>query len=392
MPERRRIAVVCGGIPQDSTHLAMAAQHVELSIHRSSWLPAGVAASQNAPPGAQTHDYTPVWRTRRGHLGFAYRGLLRGLTSERPDVVHVISEPWGLLAVQAAAWVRRNPQSRLVLHGCDTIWHHGGTAERAARRMLLRRTLPFTDAWLAENDKALALAVDNGLPATSDRARVHTNPRDAALFRLPTEDERRDARASLAIDDHVAVGLITRLVPEKGVKQFLQAARVLLDQGVRAKFFIAGDGPLLAEVQQARCDGIVPLGRLPHPQGVLGLLRALDVLASPSLTTPSWEDQGPRAVLEALLCGVVPVASPTGALPEMLDGHGVLARSVEHGHLAEALHTASRASGNRSARAELAIWARNQWSAPAVAAQLLDIWTRVHERSPSGGRAVGAGA
>jgi len=37
------------------------------------------------------------------------------------------------------------------------------------------------------------------------------------------------------------------------------------------------------------------------------------------------------------MCGCMPVGTPTGAIPEMLDGHGVVATSTEAHVLADAI-------------------------------------------------------
>ena len=60
----------------------------------------------------------------------------------------MISEPWVCCPVQAARWVRANRSAKLVLHGCDTVWHHGALTKQLARRVLLWYILPAVDAWL----------------------------------------------------------------------------------------------------------------------------------------------------------------------------------------------------------------------------------------------------
>jgi len=312
---------------------------------------------------------------------FVYRGLWHALAQDSPDVVHVLSEPWGLLAVQAATWTRAHPATRLVVHGCDTLWHHGGVAEKWIRRSLLRRTVPRIHAWVAESGKALDIAAENGLPKDSLRARIHTNPRDGRLFRPPEPAERTRARAALGVaEDRVAVGLLGRLVPEKGVRLFLDAAESLLDGGFPGTFFIAGAGPLQDEVRHRASPRLVSLGKLAHPRGVLGLFQALDVLACPSLATPSWEDQGPRSLLEAMMCGCIPVGTPTGAIPEMLGEHGVLAQSTQPGAVAEAMASAAQLSRDGGRRMQLASWAHDLYSADAVAGQLVNLWQAVASR------------
>lgn len=377
-PKRLRVALVAGGLPADVRHLEAASRDVELTVYRSRWQPPHVTATASAPPGLRVRDFSPVIRSRRGHLTFVYRGLRQALADDSPDVIHVLSEPWGLLTVQTAAWVRAHPETRLVVHGCDTIWHHGGAAEQWLRRWLLRRTLPSTHAWVAESRKALALAARNGLPDDRMRARIHTNPRDGELFRPPAPAERARAQAALEVaPDSVAVGLLGRLVPEKGVRLFLDAADSLLRDGFPGQFFIAGDGPLGDEVRRRASPGLVALGKLSHPVGVLELFQALDVLACPSLTTSSWEDQGPRSLLEAMMCGCIPVGTPTGAIPEMLGGHGVLAESTEPRAVADAIAKAAAMSRDGARRTQLASWAHGLYSADAVASQLVDLWRAV---------------
>lgn len=340
-----------------------------------------------APEGIPAREFSPLFRAKRGHLAFVFNGLYAALEHDRPDVIHVVSEPWGLLAVQAATWVRRHPGARLVLHGCDTQWHHGGRAERWGRRGLLRYTLPVAAAWVAENSKALGLAADNGLPESSIRARIHTNPRDGSVFRPPTPAERARAREALGVpDDRVAVGLVGRLVPQKGVRQFLGAAELLLAGGFPGVFLIAGQGPLHDEVQHRSSRHLRALGTLAHPAGVAELFWALDVLACPSLSTPAWEEQGSRSLLEGMMCGCVPVGAPTGAIPEMLGGQGVLAAATEPPSLADAIRRARRPASDIARRQQLSAWAHGLYSADAVAEQLVDLWCAVvgrQRRHPS---------
>jgi glycosyltransferase involved in cell wall biosynthesis len=376
--ERLRVVMLCGIMPLDTRHLEAAARRVNLTIYCSQWLPKGAYNASAAPVDVVVRMFAPIVRSNRGHLVFVYRGLRRALDADRPDVVHVVSEPWGLLAVQAVSWVRANPGARLALHGCDTIWHHGGAVEQWGRRALLRRTLPSTHAWIAESGKALALAARNGLPESSMRARIHTNPRDGTRFRPPAPAERARARAVLEVSpDSVAVGLLGRLVPEKGIRLFLDAADSLLRDGFPGQFFIAGDGPLREEVGRRASSRLISLGILSHPSGVLQLLQALDVLACPSLTTPSWEDQGPRSLLEAMMCGCIPVGTRTGAIPEMLGEHGTLAGSTEPRAVADAIVRAAAMSRDDARRRQLALWAHDLYSADAVAAQLVDLWQAV---------------
>ena len=373
MPDNRtRVAVVGGELPRDPRYLQIASADVDLSVHRRAGTEPRDAGRAT---GLRVRDHQLVADLGRGHLAYWYRSLHDALDRDRPDVVHVISEPWGLLAVQAARWVRANRPTKLVMHGCDTLWHHGGRAKQALRRAILGYTTPTIDAWLAESGKALAVARANGLREDCLRLRIHTNPRDETAFRPVDDGARAASRARLAIqEDCLVVGLLGRLVPEKGVDLLLDAADVLRADGFPIHLLIAGDGPLRELVRSRTGATTTYLGTLPHPDGVLSFFAALDVLACPSLTTPNWEDQGPRSVLEGMMCGCVPVATPTGALPEMLDGHGVLAESTDVFALANALRSSAAMARTPEQRLGLAQWAGAQYSATAVAKRLVDLW------------------
>ncbi|MGH3614020.1 MAG: glycosyltransferase family 4 protein [Pseudonocardia sp.] len=380
---RLRVAVIAGGWPGDSSHLEAAGREVDLTYYYSRWLPAAGSTEVPSLTSATSQAFMPLIKSPRGHLTFVFPGLHKALDRQRPDVVHVVSEPWGLLCVQAARWVRANPESALAFHGCDTLWHHGGAMEQRVRRAILRFTMTTAAAYCAENTKALALATQNGLPSGSVCERIHTCPRDDAVWRQPEPAERARARTVLELDDEtLAVGLVGRMVPEKGIMTFLDAAELLLARGLRAKFFLVGDGPLRDEVTRRRSAHVVPLGSLVHPHGVLRFMQALDVLACPSRSTSFWEDQGPRAVLESMMCGGIPAATATGGIPEMLGGRGVLSRSVEPADFADAIADAAVLARNEDARRDVADWARSQYSNTAVARQLVDLWTRLEVREP----------
>ncbi len=371
--QKLRVVWIGGAPPTDGSHLEEASRHVDLSIYYSRWQR---GPGSPLPRGVASRGFDPLVRSRRGHLAFVYPGLHRALDCDRPEVVHVISEPWGLLAVQAARWARKNPQAKLVVHGCDTIWHHGGTVEQWGRRAILHRTMGEVDAYVAENSKALDLAVENGLPTASARARVHTNPRNRLQWRRPTPAERGEARAALGLGEHdVAVGLLGRLVEQKGVLIFLDAAEELIRRGFPGRFLVAGEGPLAAEVRRRRSASVMALGSLPHPTGVVQFLQALDVLACPSLATPGWEDQGPRSLLEAMMCGCIPVASSTGGMPEMVGGHGVLATEPSATVLADAIIEAAALAADPAERSRISQWSESLYSDRAVAGQLVELWT-----------------
>lgn len=379
-----RVGIVYGCLPADVAHLEVAGQEVELTMYHSDWAyPRWGTSAPNPPAGVTVRPFRPAIRTGRGHLTFYFPGLHRALVRDQPDVLHVVSEPWGLLATQAARWARSQPNAKLVIHGCDTIWHHGSSVKQRVRRLILPYVLGRTDAFVGENSLAVGVARDNGLPSGSSTARIHTNPRDSLLFRPPDPEQRESARAALGLAPGVlAVGLLGRLVPEKGVLVLLAAAEALLEAGFPIRVFVAGEGPLRDEVVRRASQGVIPLGKLPYPTGVLDLLWALDVLACPSIPTALWEDQGPRVLLEAMMCGCVPVGTRTGGIPEMLDGHGVLTDPEDVDGLIAALRAAAVLAGDESQRMKLSDWARATYSDRALGHRMVKLWRGLATQPP----------
>ena len=113
---------------------------------------------------------------------------------------------------------------------------------------------------------------------------------------------------------------VGRLSSEKGLETILAADRL---GHLPIPVHIAGDGPLLAEIERAcarQGSRLVHLGRLPRSEVVEQMKRAAALLV-PSL----WYEGFPMVIVEALSCGLPIIASRIGGLPEMVqDGHSGL--------------------------------------------------------------------
>ncbi|MFO1052095.1 MAG: glycosyltransferase [Planctomycetota bacterium] len=186
------------------------------------------------------------------------------------------------------------------------------------------------------------------------RVEVVRNGVDLERFR---PGDRRQARAQLGLPEGVAlVAGVGRLVRGKGFHLMARALRHLPEA---VHFAVAGDGP-----EREVLSTLAPPERLHllgtrSPDDVATLLRASDVLVLPS------ENEGwPNVVTEALASGVPVVATPVGAVPEMLSSPlaGALIRNGDPAVLAREVGRILGAPRDRNA---LSAWARRfDWSAP----------------------------
>ncbi len=104
----------------------------------------------------------------------------------------------------------------------------------------------------------------------------------------------------------------------KRVKDAIKAFKIVLDEGVKAKFLLVGDGPDRSDCQTlARELGIWQHTRFLGKQSELAaILSASDVFL-----IPSGNESFGLSALEAMACGVPVISSDVGGLPELnIDG------------------------------------------------------------------------
>lgn len=116
--------------------------------------------------------------------------------------------------------------------------------------------------------------------------------------------------------------LASRLLWEKGIGEYVAAARQLRQEGIAAEFLLAGDpdpgNPASIPVEQLdrwRQDGDVTL--LGHIDDMPTLLAQTDIAV-----LPSYREGTPRSLLEAAACGLPLIATDAPGCREIVE-HGV---------------------------------------------------------------------
>ncbi len=160
-------------------------------------------------------------------------------------------------------------------------------------------------------------------------------PRSVTIYN-PVSDRAFKVELGSHKQDDVVV-FAGRLVAEKGLDVLLQAVAML--PGVRLR--IAGDGPMRSVWQRLAAE--IGLGDRVEFLGAMSLAELGELYADAAVVcVPSaWEESFGYAAAEAMAMGRAVVATPSGALPELLgDGRGFVAAASTPEALTVSLHEA----------------------------------------------------
>ncbi|TDA69646.1 MAG: glycosyltransferase family 1 protein [Clostridia bacterium] len=223
-----------------------------------------------------------------------------------------------------------------------------------------------------------------------DPEKVSVVPNGLAREKLEDYSRQKLVRPDPAMDGPV-IGSVGRLVLEKGMEDFIRAARLLRGEFPQARFWIVGDGPLRARLQalvsRLGLEGKVSL--LGYQAEVAPWLAAMDVF----VTCPVSEGFS-LVTLEAMASGKPVVATATGGLPELIRSgvNGLLVPVRDPAALARAVSLLLRRPDVAS---ELAVKARQhvcqRYTAESMAKQTQAVYERVLRQDSSGGGLVGFG-
>ena len=115
------------------------------------------------------------------------------------------------------------------------------------------------------------------------------------------------------------VGFCGRFRPVKGVMDFVDAIPLVLRERDDVEFLIAGGGPLFEKIKDklasAECYRKVQLDEwISHEDKLPAYLNELKLLV-----LPSYSEGLPGIVVEAMACGTPVLATPVGAVPDIME-------------------------------------------------------------------------
>ncbi|MES2707367.1 MAG: glycosyltransferase [Verrucomicrobiota bacterium] len=279
------------------------------------------------------------------------RRLIYEVMRLEADVIHLF---FGHIAVQLLPFLQACPRPVVVsFHGADV----GVDADQGPWRDALREVFRCATLVLARSESLLEGLRSLGCPPEKLRLQRTGIPLDAWPFvpRTPPADGAW----------HFVQAC--RLVPKKGLRTTLKAFAEIAETWPDARLTLAGNGPLLAELQTSAAaaglaDRVAFPGFLDQDQ-LRALIYSAHVFFHPSETPADGNREGvPNALLEAMASGLPVLATHHGGIPEAVT-HGLSGFLTDEGD-ASALAKAALGFLPDSARyAALALAASQEVSA-----------------------------
>lgn len=239
---------------------------------------------------------------------------------------------------------------------------------------------------IAISEHLSRFVVDHGL-ADPARVRVIHYGIESDGWQLGNT-ERAAARRRFGLEpEDVAVGVASRLVPEKGHADLIDAMAEACRRDTRLRLLIAGEGPLRDELE-ARAGAVLDPRRfrfLGFTPDIRLFLNALDVFAFP--TTPDFGEGFGMAALEASAAGRPVVGTAVGPIPEVVaDGEsGLIVPPRSPAGLAAALVALAEDEGLRRRLGEGgARRARGVFGVDRMAERTMEVYDDVRSRQRVG--------
>ena len=305
------------------------------------------------------------WQISPGEL----RALTNVLERRNAQLLHIY---FGQIAVHLLPLIRTWEKPSIAsFHGADVIVDMNKPAYREATRQMLA-AVKFV---LVRSESLRRAVVDLGCDERKIEVQHTGIPLDEFPFRERSLRQNGEWR-------FVQAG---RLIEKKGLPVTLRAFASFLSEYPNATLTIAGDGPLLGQLQdlarELKIDNRVSFTGFISQEQLRDLYYASHIFLHPSETGPDGNQEGiPNSMLEAMASGLPVFATEHGGIPEAIENgvSGVLVPEHDDSELARALLNAVPDPGflSRIARAGAEV-VRKNFDLAAQTRRLEDIYLRL---------------
>lgn len=297
------------------------------------------------------------------------------LRSFRPEIIDLWEEAWGLVSAHTC-WLRNRllPSARIVSETESNIPRTHPFPFTQFRTYTLRHT----DYAVARQNEGVSVLRVKGYTGPVE---VIGNAVDPDIFR-PLD--REACKRALGVSGFV-VGYVGRLIEAKGLMDLVEA---LPATPAAVSLVFVGSGDFQGALERRVAElGLADRVRFFPPRKMEELpavMNALDALLLVSRTTATWKEQFGRVIIEAHACETPVIGSDSGAIPEVIDQGGLVAREGNVADIAAAIRrlhedpALARQMG-RTGRAQ--VEERYTWR--RVSERMRDIYLKVMQ-SPGG--------
>ena len=314
------------------------------AMQKEGWAVTCICSDGEAIPSLRQRglNVTTVKIPRRINVFSLTQALIRLviiLKMQKFDVVHAHTPVAGLIG-RLASRIAGVPITVYTAHG---FYFHDemGEIKKSFFIFLERWAGKFTSLLFTQSNEDAHTAVRKKI-CSVERVKAIGNGVDTSKFDPNRVPAPGIIRASLNIPKNAfVVGMVARLVEEKGVPDFLQAAKLIAASDKSVFFLLVGERlrsdhnkSIFSDLEEARMilgERLILTGlRSDIPE----LLASMDIFC-----LPSWREGMPRTIIEAMMMAKPVVATNIrGSREEVIDGvTGILVPTRSPQRLAEAL-------------------------------------------------------
>jgi len=300
----------------------------------------------------------------------AYAAIRTLIRDFRPDIVHLVS----LKPILLGGAVLRGRSGIAVVSAFTGLGYIFSSRDRMAR--LLRPMIVVALRRIARGPRRWVLAQNTDDLSMLARCRIGS-PRQRRIIRGSGVDLDEFKITAPPTRDVPLIVLPGRVLVDKGVLEFVEAARLVRRRGIAARFVLVGghdpDNPGAVAVDLIESwvsEGLVEWWG--HREHMLGVYAQADIVA-----LPSFREGLPKVLLEAAACGRPLVATEVPGCREIcVDGEtGLCVPPQDAAALADAI---VRLIGDAALRERLAHEARmlveREFSLDRIAQQTLELY------------------
>jgi glycosyltransferase involved in cell wall biosynthesis len=240
--------------------------------------------------------------------------IWRTFKIEKPDVVHTHLFNPSLIALTLAKW--RGLKTVMTRHHSDLVYQIPSGVKRRFYLALEQYMMRKADHIIAPSIMVRDVMVDRQR-VPNEKVTVIPYGQSFERFDCVRGEDVARVRKELGMDKQLSIVFPSRLDPLKGHRYLFEALSPLIENGLRAKLYLVGEGPYENELRGLMASNQLSshVEFLGWRDDVLTVISAADVLIQPSLS-----EALSSVTIEALMLEKPVIATDVSGVRDTLDG------------------------------------------------------------------------